>query len=86
MDPNYPDYNNSASPFPSTETVDYAELQQPKRSRGPAVILIVVVVLLLLCCCCIVFPLLMYFVLGDAITDAMGITGILQPAVFAALI
>ncbi len=86
MDPNLPDYNNSASPFPSTETIDYTGVGQPKRSNAPAVILIVVVVLLLLCCCCIVFPLLMYFVLGDVITDAMGITSILQPAMIAASI
>jgi hypothetical protein len=27
-----------------------------------------------LCCCCVVGTLLMYFVIGDMITDAMGIT------------
>jgi hypothetical protein len=74
MDQNYPStepYQPYVPPEPP--------YQPPAKSNGPRIILIVVIVLLLLCCCCVIFGLLMYFVVGDMITNSMGITQLLLP-------
>jgi hypothetical protein len=60
------------------------ELPPAPQKKGPNIIMIVVVVLLLLCCCSIVFLALFYFVLGDMITDALGITQLLNPFLLSA--
>ena len=68
-----------AQDFQSYQTLpDYNPPPEPKRNTNRT-IMIIIGVLLLLCCCCIVFALLMYFVLGDLLTDALGITQILVP-------
>ncbi len=46
----------------------------PKKDNKNRIILVIVIVLVVLCCCCVVGGLLMYFVIGDMITDALGIT------------
>jgi hypothetical protein len=67
-------YNQS---YPDYGATEYG--QPPQQNTTSRTILIVVGVLLLLCCCCIVFGLLMYYVLGDILTDAMGLTQLLPP-------
>ena len=74
MDQNYQSY---------TETGLEEPPPAPKK-KGPNIILIVVVVLLLLCCCSVALLAVMYFWLGDLITDALEITQWLAPALFSA--
>lgn len=74
MDQNYQSYSDSGAGFPPAE-----ELPPAPAKKGRNVLLIVVIVLLVLCCCSIAFALIMYFWLGDIITDALGITQRLAP-------
>lgn len=53
---------------------DYAYQPVEPEKKKPNVLLIVLIVLAVLCICCVVGSLLMYFVLGDLIIDAMGIS------------
>lgn len=70
---NYPDYG---APIPPVEPPYGGE---PPKRNTTRVILMVVAVLLILCFCCLAFALIMYFWLGDIITDALGITRWLLP-------
>lgn len=67
----YPDYASQ------TENVYRSEL--PQRNTG-RVVLIVVGILLLMCCCCIGLSMISYYWLGDIITDELGITLRVLPA------
>ena len=60
------------------------ELPPAPQKKGPNIFLIIVVILLLLCCCSVGFALVMYFWLGDIITDALGFTQLLVPGLFLA--
>jgi hypothetical protein len=63
---------------PYQDFPNYAAPEPPKRNTNRT-LLIAVIVVLVLCCCCVVFALLLYFVLGDFITDELGITYLLSP-------
>lgn len=73
MDQNYQSYSATS-----------VENLPPAPKKRPNILLIVVIVLLLLCCCLVALAALMYFWLGDIITDALGITQLLAPALFSA--
>ena len=73
MTQNYPYYNDTQPAYEPP----YAP--PPKKSNTPTIIAIVVVVLILFCCCCIVFPVFMYYVGGDILTNWMGWTQLLPP-------
>jgi hypothetical protein len=75
MDQTYQTYSDDNAGLPPVEEL-------PPAKKRPSIILIVVVVLLLLCCCCLLFTALMYFWLGDIITDALEITQRLAPTLF----
>jgi hypothetical protein len=75
MAQNYQSYSDYGTPIPPVEP-PYGE---PPKRNTTRIILIVVVVLLVLCFCCIAFAAIMYFWLGDIITDALGITRWLLP-------
>jgi hypothetical protein len=76
-----------AQEYPSTDPyqpyIPPEEPYQPPQKKGPSWILIVVIVLLVLCCCCVATTLLFYFVLGDMLTNALGITYLIAPFVLA---
>ena len=74
MDQNYQSYSDTG--------VDV--LPPAPKKKGPNIILVVVIVLLLLCCCLAGLAAVSYFWLGDMITDALGITQWLAPALFSA--
>jgi hypothetical protein len=74
MDQNYQSYPEAG----------VEELPPAPKKKGPSIILIIVVVLLLLCCCFVLMTALMYFWLGDLITDNLGITQFLAPILFSA--
>ena len=76
MDQNYQSYPD-AGEIPPVE-----QLPPAPAKKGPNIILIVVIVLLVLCCCCVAFAALLYFWLGDLITNSMGITQWLGSALF----
>jgi hypothetical protein len=73
MNQNYQYYGDTQPPYEP----QYAP---PKKSNTPMIIAIVVVVVILLCCCCIAFPVFMYYVGGDMLTDWLGITQLLPPS------
>jgi hypothetical protein len=79
MDQNYQSYSDAGAEIPPVEVLPPAP-----QKRGPSVILIVVIVLLLLCCCCFALAAVLYFWLGDMITDSLGITQWLGPMLFSA--
>ena len=56
-------------------------LEEPKKNNKT--IIIIVVVLLVLCCCCVAVAALLYFVLGDAIMQALNMTAL--PAYLASI-
>lgn len=75
MDQNYPYYDASQAPYEPQYEPPYAP--PPKKNNLPMIIAIIVVVILLLCCCCFIFPIFMYYIGGDILTDWMGITQLL---------
>lgn len=75
MDQNYP----ATEPIPQPYIPPEEPYLQPPQKKGPSWVLIVVIVLIVLCCCCVLFALLFYFVLGDILTDALGITQLFAP-------
>lgn len=79
MDQSYQSYSDADADLPPVEQLPPA----PDKKR-PSIILIVVVVLLLLCCCCLLSTVLLYFWLGDIITDSLGITQLLAPMLISA--
>lgn len=74
MDQNYQSYSETS----------VEELPPAPKKKGPNIILIVVVVLILLCCLCLLFAVFMYYIGGDWLTDQLGITQWLAPALFPA--
>jgi biotin transporter BioY len=70
MNQNY-DQNYSYEPGGPAYDPYAAPANKDNRTR---IILLVVIVLLALCCCCVIGIPLMYYVIGDMITDALGIT------------
>ena len=66
--------NNYNEPIQSYATPESA----PQKANNKTLIIVLVVVLVL-CCCCVIFGLLMYFVLGDPIMEALDM-GALIPA------
>lgn len=75
MDQNYP----SSDPYQPYVPPEPAYAPPAPKSNAPRLVLIVAVVLILLCCCCVAAGLLFYFVLGDMITNSLGITQLLLP-------
>ncbi len=69
------DYQPYTEPVPNLPGDPYGAYPPPKKRMSTGLI-VLVVALLLLCCCC-AFGALFYFVLGDAITDAIGLTMLL---------
>jgi hypothetical protein len=62
----------------------WGETPSAPQKKGPNIFLIVVIILLLLCCCSVGFLLVMYFWLGDLITESLGLTQWLVPGLFLA--
>lgn len=68
-------YSPYGTPIPPVEP----RRQRALENRTLRIILIAVVILIVLCVCCLAFALILYFWLGDIITDALGITSRLIP-------
>lgn len=47
-------------------------IEEPK-GGGSKIWIILLVVVLVLCCCCVLVSALLYFVVGDAIMETMGV-------------